>query len=363
MDNKNLPSYKSVSDVLNLSVPNTSDFLSHTQSVAYTNLDTKELRVRMSLTNSYIGDLVINLSSPNGQVINIKQYAHGGTISTIGEKVGTFYNYLPPLNTEMELTTFTTGNSGDVFKDSTSPYTYIYPMSKSLNVGKVTGGIPASTTNEYSGLLNGDGSVVGDWTLHIWDARPDLTISTCQINYQNIGDRYRVTINNPIGDKTKWYEILRVGDNVELTFASNTKIKSDIYEVWSNNVSTTYLFLSATASVGYQSEFNNNVGSNIDIMSPKYGSNIAKNVSVKSWSNPNDNNILKKWELQFVGSDVIGSQIGYTIYDGFDTGLRVVGKFENAEWVSGVWTNGIFDYGSFKSGLWYNGILNADFGR
>jgi hypothetical protein len=368
ISNKNLPSHKSVSDVINLSIPNTSDFLSHTQSVSYTNLDTKELRVRMDLINSYIGDLLINLSSPNGQVINVKQYAHGGTISTVGEKVGTFYKYLPPLNTEMVLTTFTTDNTGDIFKDSTSPYTYIYPMSKELNVGKITGGIPISTTNEYSGLLNNDGGVTGDWALHIWDARKDLVIPSCQVNYQNIGDRYRITINNPIGDKTKWFEIFRVGDNIELTFSSNTKIKSDISEVWSNNATsaaTTYLFLSATASVNYQSEFTNNTipGVNSDVLSPKYGIKVAKNVGIVSWSNPSDKNLLKKWELQFVGSDEIGSQIGYTINDGFDTGLRVVGKFENADWMTGIWTNGIFDYGNFRSGLWYNGILNADFGR
>ena len=48
-----------------------------------------------------------------------------------------------------------------------------------------------------------------------------------------------------------------------------------------------------------------------------------------------------------------------------DTGLRIVSKFTNSNWNSGIWTNGIFDgaNGNFSGGIWYNGVfLNGTWG-
>jgi hypothetical protein len=50
----------------------------------------------------------------------------------------------------------------------------------------------------------------------------------------------------------------------------------------------------------------------------------------------------------------------YTTTTGYsDTGLRVVSKFRNANWKSGIWTNGLYDSGLWEGGIWYNGIFNA----
>lgn len=42
-----------------------------------------------------------------------------------------------------------------------------------------------------------------------------------------------------------------------------------------------------------------------------------------------------------------------------DTGLRIISKFENINWKSGIWTNGLFDNGLWESGIWYNGVFNG----
>lgn len=45
-----------------------------------------------------------------------------------------------------------------------------------------------------------------------------------------------------------------------------------------------------------------------------------------------------------------------------NTGLKIVSKFNNAIWKSGVWYNGIFEDGNFNGGLWYNGIFSGNWG-
>lgn len=46
-----------------------------------------------------------------------------------------------------------------------------------------------------------------------------------------------------------------------------------------------------------------------------------------------------------------------------DTGLKLVSKFKNIAWKSGIWYNGIFDGGSFLGGIWYGGVfMNGQWG-
>ena len=40
-----------------------------------------------------------------------------------------------------------------------------------------------------------------------------------------------------------------------------------------------------------------------------------------------------------------------------ETNMRVVSRFKNSTWESGIWTNGIFETGLWKGGIWYNGIF------
>lgn len=45
-----------------------------------------------------------------------------------------------------------------------------------------------------------------------------------------------------------------------------------------------------------------------------------------------------------------------------DTGLRLVSKYNNIDWYSGVWNNGIFDGGNFYGGIWYDGLFSGSWG-
>jgi hypothetical protein len=46
-----------------------------------------------------------------------------------------------------------------------------------------------------------------------------------------------------------------------------------------------------------------------------------------------------------------------------DLGLRVVSKFTDVTWKSGLWTNGIFSNGQYDSGIWYNGVFDGNWGN
>ena len=42
-----------------------------------------------------------------------------------------------------------------------------------------------------------------------------------------------------------------------------------------------------------------------------------------------------------------------------ETNLRIVSKFRNLNWKSGIWTNGLFETGLWEGGIWYEGIFDA----
>jgi hypothetical protein len=51
------------------------------------------------------------------------------------------------------------------------------------------------------------------------------------------------------------------------------------------------------------------------------------------------------------------------LYPTLDLGLRVVSRFTDVNWKSGLWTNGIFTNGKFDSGIWYNGVFDGIWGN
>jgi hypothetical protein len=54
---------------------------------------------------------------------------------------------------------------------------------------------------------------------------------------------------------------------------------------------------------------------------------------------------------------------GATASSDIDTGLRLVSKYNNIDWYSGIWYDGIFDGGNFYGGMWYDGVfLNGTWG-
>jgi subtilisin-like proprotein convertase family protein len=70
---------------------------------------------------------------------------------------------------------------------------------------------------------------------------------------------------------------------------------------------------------------------------------------------------LYEWEIQFGYTDTLGAQLNNR-KGAIDTGLRVVSNFDNANWKTGIWTNGVFNDGLFEAGIWYNGVFNGTWG-
>lgn len=45
-----------------------------------------------------------------------------------------------------------------------------------------------------------------------------------------------------------------------------------------------------------------------------------------------------------------------------NTGMRLVSKFKDIDWNSGIWYNGVFEGGNFYSGIWYDGVFSGKWG-
>lgn len=65
-----------------------------------------------------------------------------------------------------------------------------------------------------------------------------------------------------------------------------------------------------------------------------------------------------KYTKVYVASE-INTTVGAPLLPGFDTTLKVVSRFRNCNWKSGIWTNGIYEKGLWEGGIWYNGVFEA----
>jgi len=66
----------------------------------------------------------------------------------------------------------------------------------------------------------------------------------------------------------------------------------------------------------------------------------------------------ERWTKVYVAS-IIGIDDGAPIQTEIDTTLRIVSRFRNCNWKSGIWTNGIYEKGLWEGGIWYNGVFEA----
>ena len=55
----------------------------------------------------------------------------------------------------------------------------------------------------------------------------------------------------------------------------------------------------------------------------------------------------------------VNYQLSGTSVNLVETNLRVVSRFTNLNWKSGIWTNGLFDSGLWEGGIWYNGVFSG----
>ena len=126
-----------------------------------------EIKVKMKINHTYIGDLIINLESPNGQIINIKDVGLGGSND---------FNFAPG---DSSGNVIFSSNDNNPTLSQVSPTYYnseSYPFFN-FKMSKVVGSASfgtysfSSTTNSILDLLNDGiiGSDFSDWKLIIID--------------------------------------------------------------------------------------------------------------------------------------------------------------------------------------------------
>jgi hypothetical protein len=105
--------------------------------------------------------------------------------------------------------------------------------------------------------------------------------------------------------------------------------------------------------------FKFNIGDEITIIdnqvggvySTAYGSNESPDVYKVLYTVEDS---VNKWTDVYVDRTIT-----YSITPPVDTKLRVVSRFREANWKTGIWTNGIFEKGLWEGGIWYNGVFEA----
>jgi hypothetical protein len=94
------------------------------------------------------------------------------------------------------------------------------------------------------------------------------------------------------------------------------------------------------------------IDNQIDNANSVYGSNL----------NPTSYRVLYQTEDTINKRTIIYVDVnlnGPNITPATNTGLRVVSKFKNLNWKSGIWTNGIYETGLWEGGIWYNGVFSG----
>ena len=101
---------------------------------------------------------------------------------------------------------------------------------------------------------------------------------------------------------------------------------------------------------------NYNTGYIISIIDNGVGSSYS---SLGSNSSPGFYTVL--YSIEDIQSNTtkiyVDRELGFNFMG--ETNLKLVSRFRNCNWKSGLWTNGIYDNGLWEGGIWYNGIFSA----
>ena len=102
--------------------------------------------------------------------------------------------------------------------------------------------------------------------------------------------------------------------------------------------------------------FKFNIGDEISIIDNQIGNTYS---IYGSNENPQNYKIIYTVEdtLNKRTNVYVNRNITLSILPPVDVGIRVVSKFNNCNWKSGIWTNGLFDSGLWQGGIWYNGVF------
>jgi hypothetical protein len=105
--------------------------------------------------------------------------------------------------------------------------------------------------------------------------------------------------------------------------------------------------------------FKFNIGDEFTIIDNNTNSTVSlvfgRNTSPKTFKVLyKEEDTVNKWTKVYVATSFAISQSAPV-----DLNLRVVSRFSNCNWKSGIWTNGIYKKGLWEGGIWYNGVFEA----
>lgn len=119
--------------------------------------------------------------------------------------------------------------------------------------------------------------------------------------------------------------------------------------------------ISSTASGNYfviegQSPYN--TGYKISIIDNQIGGTYS---SLGSNSSPGFYTVI--YSIEDISNNTtkiyVDKPIPYDVLPISNTDLKLVSRFRNCNWKSGIWTNGLYENGLWEGGIWYNGVFNA----
>ena len=94
------------------------------------------------------------------------------------------------------------------------------------------------------------------------------------------------------------------------------------------------------------------IDNQLDNANSVYGSNLNPGVYKVLYQTEDT---INKRTILYVNVNLNGPSVTSVT----DTGLRIVSRFKNLNWKSGIWTNGIYDTGLWEGGIWYNGVFSG----
>lgn len=112
-----------------------------------------------------------------------------------------------------------------------------------------------------------------------------------------------------------------------------------------------YLILNGIFKFNTGDEFTIIDNNSNSVISSTFGKNTAPKTFKVLYR---EEDTVNKWTKIYVATSFNISQSAPV-----DLNLRVVSKFSNCNWKSGIWTNGIYKKGLWEGGIWYNGVFEA----
>jgi uncharacterized protein (TIGR02145 family) len=90
-----------------------------------------------------------------------------------------------------------------------------------------------------------------------------------------------------------------------------------------------------------------------------YSLTFGSNAHRKTYTVLDTSELVEKSFTKVYVATSFTAQAGYPTAVPFDTTLKVISRFRNCNWKTGIWTNGIYEKGLWEGGIWYNGIFEA----